>query len=163
MTTETRSLTRDHGFRALVSAALGTVVIGLLVSLVAAFVGGSAAAWGALIGTALVVTVFGFGSFTVNAVASVLPTAALMVALLTYSLQVLVMALVFAGLSTSGLLDDTISRGWLAGTVIAGTFAWIAVQIAQATSRRIPIYDLPVQASEPARAATGDRREEPGE
>jgi hypothetical protein len=143
MTTEITSAPRDAGFPALVRAAVVSTGLGLVLVLVAALASGSAAAWGALVGTLLVVGVFAFGSFGVNLVARVMPTAALMFALLTYTLQVVVMGVVFAGLSRSGLLDDEIDRNWLAGTVIAGTVAWLAVHVLVATTRRIPVYDLP--------------------
>lgn len=142
MTTETATPARDGGTRVLLRAALATTTVGLVLTLVAALTGGSAAAWGALIGTALVVLVFGFGAFTVNLVATVMPAAALLVALLTYALQVAVMALVFVGLSRSGLLEGTVDRTWLGGTVIAGTAAWLVVQVLLATTRRIPVYEL---------------------
>lgn len=151
MTTETRTAPRDRGTVALVRTAVATLVLGLLVALAGALTSGSAAAYGALVGTLIVVGVFGFGTFSVNAVATLLPNAALMFALLTYTLQVLAMALVFAALSGSGLLDETISREWLGGTVIAGTLVWLTVQVVLSTSRRIPIYDLPEhQPQEPA-------------
>ena len=143
MTTETTNAPRDRGMHALVRTAAATLAVGLLVTLVAGLTGGSDAAYGALVGTLLVVGVFGFGTFAVNAVATLMPSAALMFALLTYTLQVLAMGLVFAVLSGSGLLDEAISREWLGGTVIAGTLAWLTVQVALSTSRRIPIYDLP--------------------
>jgi len=155
MTTETSTAPRDRGTVALVRTALATLVVGLLVALVGALVSGPAAAYGALVGTLIVVGVFGFGTFAVNAVATLMPNAALMFALLTYTLQVLAMGLAFAALSGSGLLDETISREWLGGTVIAGTLVWLTVQVVLSTSRRIPIYDLPEhqpqeQAAEPA-------------
>lgn len=155
MTTETSTAPRDRGTVALVRTALATLALGLLVALVGALTSGSAAAYGALVGTLIVVGVFGFGTFTVNAVATLMPNAALMFALLTYTLQVLAMGLLFAALSGSGLLDETISREWLGGTVIAGTLVWLTVQVVLSTSRRIPIYDLPEhrtrdQAVEPA-------------
>lgn len=153
MTTESATPPRDTGTLVLVRAALATTVVGLVITLVAALAVGSAAAWGALVGTALVVLVFGFGALTVNLVATVMPAAALLVALLTYALQVAVMALVFAGLSRSGLLDSTIDRGWLAGTVIAGTAAWLVVQVVLATTRRIPVYELPAEPLATAGAA----------
>lgn len=163
MTTETTSSPRvpprDTGARALVGAALVTAVVGLALIAVAALTGGSAAAGGALVGILLVLGVFGFGAFAVNLVAHVMPAAALMVALLTYVLQVVVMAVVFAALSRSGALDDTLDRGWLGGTVIAGTAAWIVVQLVVATTRRIPVYDLPAQEY----AGSGAGRTEGGE
>lgn len=143
MTTESLSTPRSWGTTALLRAVGATAVAGLVTAGVAAVVGGSDAAWGALVGTALVVAVFGFGTFTVNAVAALLPAASLLVAVLTYTLQVVAMALVFVALSNSGLLDGTIDRNWLGGTVIGGTLVWLVVQVMLSTSRRIPIYDLP--------------------
>ena len=103
---------------------------------------------------------FAFGGFTVNAVAGALASAALVVALLTYTLQVVAMALAFVAISGSGLLDETVSRGWLGGSVILGTRVWMAVQVLVSTSRRIPIYDLPdpSPASAPARRPEGAER-----
>ncbi|MCD4534407.1 hypothetical protein LRP67_09965 [Nocardioides sp. cx-169] len=138
---------RDSGASVLVGAAAVVLVLGLLLSLVGAFAQGSAAAGGALVGTALVLVVLG-SSLGVNAVARVMPTAALMFALLTYTLQVVLMGLAFAVLSASGLLEETLDRAWLAGAVIGGTLIWLISQILLVTRRRIPVYDLPAKAGE---------------
>ncbi len=45
----------------------------------------------------------------------------LLVALMTYTLQVIVLGLAFAVLQASGLMRSSIDGGWLGGTVIAGT------------------------------------------
>ncbi|MCD4526195.1 hypothetical protein [Nocardioides sp. cx-173] len=132
----------------LVTAAAVVLVLGLLLSLVGALAQGSAAAWGAVVGTVLVLVVLGGSSLGVNAVAQVMPTAALMFALLTYTLQVVLMGLVFAVLSASGVLEETLDRAWLAGAVIGGTLIWLVSQIVLVTRRRIPVYDLPSKAGE---------------
>lgn len=142
MTTDARPAPLIRGTAVLVRTAAAAILLGLLVTVLGALVSGSAAAYGALVGTVLVVGIFGFGTFTVNAVAAVMPTASLLVAVMTYTLQVIVMALAFVILSGSGALDETIDRSWLGGTVIAGTMVWLGAQIVQATSRRIPIYDI---------------------
>jgi ATP synthase protein I len=161
MTTESKKDPRASGTRVLLDAALAALVLGLGATVAAAFVTGSAGAYGALAGTALVLVVFGFGAVVVNTVAGVMPTASLMVALLTYTLQVVLMGVVFAGLSRSGLLDDTLDRSWLAGVVIGGTFGWLTTQVVLTSRLRIPAYDLPKAApSEPV--ATGSRRPEQG-
>ena len=121
------------------SMGLGAV----LAVVVGSLVQGSPAAYGAAIGALIVLGVFGFGSFVVNTVAALMPTAALLVALLTYTLQVVAMGLVFVALSGSGLLGDTLDREWLAGTVIAGTLRWVVCQIVLTMRARIAIYDLP--------------------
>lgn len=146
MTTETagtQPVTRTRGLTALVGAAGAALAVGLLVSLVGALTSGSAAAYGALVGTAIVVGICSSGSFAVNYVATVMPAASLLFAMLTYTLQVVLMALVFVGLSRSGALDRTLDREWLAGAIIAAVACWLVGQIVLATRARIPVYDLP--------------------
>ena len=147
---------RDSGASVLLGAGGAALVLGLAATLVGALVSGSEAALGALVGTLLVVGVLGFGSFVVNVVAGLMPAAALMVALLTYTLQVVLMGLVFAILSGSGLLDSTVDRGWLAGAVIGGTAIWLVSQVVLTTRRRIPVYELPSQVA--AHPAQGGER-----
>jgi ATP synthase protein I len=161
MTTESKKDPRASGTRVLLDAALVALLLGLGAAAVAAVVTGSAGAYGALAGTALVLGVLGFGAVVVNTVAGVMPTASLMVALLTYSLQVVLMGVVFAALSRSGLLDDTLDRSWLAGVVIGGTFGWLTTQVVLTARLRIPAYDLPeATSSEPV--ASGPGRPEQG-
>ena len=142
MTTEMLHPTRDAGVRVLLGAAAGAVVATVVAALAGLVLDGSAAAYGALIGGLLVLLVFGLGAFAVNAVASVMPAASLLVALLTYTLQVVVLGLVFAGLSGSGALGTDVDERWLAGAVILGTLVWLGLQIRQASRARIPVYDL---------------------
>lgn len=156
MTTETAGtqeagpVTRSAGVTALVGATVAALVAGLVVSLVGALASGEPAAYGALVGTGFVVAIFAFGAFGVNVVATVMPAASLLFAMVTYTLQVVLMALVFVALSRSGALDSTLDREWLAGAVIAGAACWLLGQIVGATRARIPVYDLPSGA-----AATG--------
>jgi hypothetical protein len=99
------------------------------------------AAYGAAVGAALVLGVLGGGSAAVSVVARALPGASLLFAMLTYTLQVILLLSVFAGLDDAGILGTRIDRQWLSGTVIAGTLAWMFVQILVATRARIPAYD----------------------
>lgn len=157
MTTETNQVTRNQGSRVLLGATAGSLAAGLAIAGVGALASGSPAGVGALIGTALVVLVFAGGSFVVDEVARLMPAAALLVALLTYTLQVLAMGLAFVAISGSGLLDATADRGWLAGAVIAGTAGWLVLQIALATRQRIPVYDLHPAGPRPTTARAGER------
>jgi ATP synthase protein I len=88
-----------------------------------------------------------------------MPSAALVVALLTYVLQVVLMGVVFLALDQSGQLDEGIDRAWLAGTIIGGTMVWLLVQVVLETTRRIPAYDLP----ESPVASGGGHRPQAGE
>jgi hypothetical protein len=143
MTTERALVTRRTGSSVLTRAAMASMGLGVVAVVAGSLVEGAPAAYGAAIGALIVLGVFGFGSFVVNTVAALMPTAALLVALLTYTLQVVAMGLVFVALSGSGLLGDTLDREWLAGTVIAGTLVWVVCQIVLTMRARIAIYDLP--------------------
>ena len=142
MTTETMHHTPGTGVGVLLGAASAALLAGLAVTAIGALASGSSAAYGALVGTALVVGVFALGAFVVNAVAGLMPAASLLVAVLTYTLQVVVMAVVFWTLSGSGELDSTLDRSWLAGAVIVGTLGWLVAQVWASTRLRIPAYDL---------------------
>ena len=105
-------------------------------------------------GTLLVVGVFFLGAASCASRRGLVPAASLLVALLTYTLQVLVLALVFAALSRSGLLDDASTARWLAGAVIAGTVAWMVAQIVLTARLRLPVYDLPSRPTRTRRRAS---------
>lgn len=159
MTTATTTTAASRGVGSVLrGAVLAAVVAGLVVAVSGALLDGSTAAYGALVGTALVTVVFAFGAFTVNTVASVLPSAALLVAMLTYTLQVVLMGVTFAALSMSGLLEGDLDQTWLGGAVVAGTVAWMVMQVVQTMRLRIPVYDLP-----PADPGASARRTEAGE
>lgn len=114
---------------------------GLVTVTIAALAAGSAAALGAVVGFLLVLGFFGLGAALVNAVASVSPTASLLVALLTYTLEVVALGAVFVALRRSGALAETVDPGWVGSVVIAATLVWLVAQtIAEARSRQ-PIYD----------------------
>lgn len=118
-----------------------TLAAGLVTVTIAALAAGSAAALGAVVGFLLVLGFFGLGAALVNAVASVSPTASLLVALLTYTLEVVALGAVFVALRRSGALAETVDPGWVGSVVIAATLVWLVAQtIAEARSRQ-PIYD----------------------
>jgi ATP synthase protein I len=56
---------------------------------------------------------------------------------------VVLVGLVFVGLSRSGLLDAELDADWLGGTVIAGTLTWLCAQVVTTVRTRRPVYDLP--------------------
>jgi ATP synthase protein I len=130
------------------AAFLLTLVLGIVLLGVAALTTGPPGIAGAAIGGGMVLVFFGFGAVAVNAVASVAPNASLLVALLTYTLEVLALGVVFTVLTRSGALDDEVHAGWLAGTLIAGTAVWLVAQVVAVTRSRQPLYDLPERPGE---------------
>lgn len=134
---------RRGGAAVLAGAAVAVLAGGLLAAVVAALTSGAPAALGVAVGVGVVLAAFGLGAFVVDLVAGVLPAASLMVALLTYVLQVVVLWVVFSALDSSSLLDGTLDRTWLGVTVIVGCLVWITAQLLLAVTARIPAYDLP--------------------
>lgn len=141
MTTESTQVPRSRVATPLLGAAAATCGAGVVLVALGAALGGSEAALGALVGAALALVVFGAGSAVVHAVAGLMPSAALLVALMTYTLQVLGMALAFVVLTESGRLDHDIDRSWLAGAVITGTLVWLVAQVVATTRLRIPAFE----------------------
>lgn len=140
--------TRRGGVSLLLRSGAATVILGGLVSLVGGLVAGSAAAAGALVGTGIVVVVGTGGLLLVDAVAGVLPSASLLVALLTYTLQVLVLLVAFLALERSGLLGGTLDRGWVGGAAVAATFQWLLAQILLTVHSRVPAFDVDPEGGE---------------
>lgn len=128
---------------AVLRTSVAVAAVGVVTVAAGAVAGGASAAYGAVAGSLLVLAVLGSGSVVVDVVARVMPAASLLVALLTYTLQVVLMAAVFVALTRSGQLDDALDRRWLGGAIIAGTLAWTLVQVVLTARQRIPAYDLP--------------------
>lgn len=146
MTTAMTVRTPDSGLPLLLSAAVAALVAGAIVVALGAIFSGTPAAYGALAGTFIVVGVFGFGAFTLNLVARMVPAMALLVALMTYTFQVAMMALLMLVLTRSGLLEDTLDRIWLGIAIVVGAIVWLTAQIVATMRARIPVFDLPPEA-----------------
>ncbi|WP_457206551.1 hypothetical protein [Nocardioides sp. P5_C9_2] len=141
MTTESKQDTRRGASPLLGAATAGLVLVVLLVVL-AGLLDGSAGALGAAAGGVLALAVFATGTAVVQTVAQVMPAASLLVALMTYILQVVLMGAVAVALSGSGLVGEDLSRGWFAGAIIAVTATWMVAQVWLVGRQRIPVYDL---------------------
>src|SRR6478672_11454159 len=153
MTTESKTGPRQG--LSPVLGALGAGVVAVLVLLVVAgLVDGRPAVVGVATGGVLTLVVFALGLAVVGVVARLLPSASLLVALMTYVLQLLVLALVVAAIDGSGADATTLARGWFAAAVIAVTLAWVVGQLVAATRQRIPAWDTPADA--PARTGLVD-------
>lgn len=143
MDTQRRKV-RDSGATVLLAGLGVTLLLGVVAAVAGGVLTGPTAAWGALVGAALIAVVCAGGSLVVNLVAGVVPWASLMFALLTYTLQVVVLVTAFLALERSGLLGAELDRGWLGGTAVAATVVWLVSQVVLAFRTRVPVYDLPV-------------------
>lgn len=150
-----RRKVRDSGTTVLLVGLGVTLLLGVVAAAAGGLLSGESAAWGALVGALLIAVVCAGGSLVVNLVAGVMPAASLMFALLTYTLQVVVLVTAFLALERSGLVGPHLDRAWLGGTAVIATFVWLVTQVVLAFRRRIPAYDLPV--ADPSSSPTPDR------
>ncbi len=144
-------------------ALVTTLLLGAVAAVVGALTGGTPAVLGAVIGTAMVCVFFATGAIVLDVVATLAPAASLLIALLTYTLQVVLVGLVFVALNRSGLLEEAVDPRWLGGTVIAGTLAWLVAQVVASTRVRIPVYELGVSKGSSEAVPGASRAEEAGE
>lgn len=147
MTTESSAIPRRSslvpGVRVVVRAAALTVLAGTAATVVAGLVHGSAAAGAAAVGAGLVALVVSFGTLSMHVVASAMPTASLLVALLTYATQLAIVLLVFLAITRGDLFAATQERGWLAGAMVLATLVWTVSHLVLTARERVPYFDLP--------------------
>ena len=143
MTTEARQDVRRHGVMTVGRSASAAFAAGLLITVAGLLVGGGDAALAAFIGTVAVVAVLFSGALVVTIVADLMPAASLMVAMLTYTLQMALLGLLLLPLSATDWAGAHLDATWLALAVIGGALSWTVCQVLLATRARIPVYDLP--------------------
>ncbi|MCZ4499274.1 MAG: putative synthase protein [Marmoricola sp.] len=134
--------------RVLLTAALAVLASTLVVALVGALANGRTGAVSAVLGGAVVLVFFAFGAVVVSTASSVMPQTALMIAMLTYTFQVALVGLIFAGLTKSNAFEADLSAGWLAGGLIVGTFAWMTGQLVATLRTPILPWEGPVAGPE---------------
>lgn len=145
---QTRRSPRGSGAGLILRSGVAPLAVGGQIALVGWLTQGAAAGYGALVGTGLVLTVCAGGALLVNAVAGALPSASLAVALLTYTLQLLVLLIALAALEQSGLLGGSLDRTWIGVSAVVATLGWLMAQVVLTFRSRIPAYDLPAEAGE---------------
>jgi ATP synthase protein I len=121
----------------LVPALAVTACVAVFATGAAALLAGREQVNGALVGAAMVAGFFAFGTLSTSLAAAYAPRVALFVALLTYTLQVVVLGAVLVGLTRSGATTTDLDVAWLAGVVIAGTLAWMATLVLRALTGEV--------------------------
>jgi ATP synthase protein I len=120
-------------------------------------VAGSTGALGALVGGSIALCFFMFGSLVVESATRMAPQTAIVVALMTYTLQVALVAAAFALLTSTGAVGTTLSGGWIAGGVIVATVTWTLAQLVASARARIPAYDIDLPGSSKASSGPSSR------
>jgi ATP synthase protein I len=150
MTTDTSADTRKarpYGVAALGVAVLAGSVSGVLVAVIAAVFDGSPGLVGGLAGAGVTLLVLATGFATVDLVAGLMPTMSLIVALMTYTLQVVLLAALMVVLRGADDIGSTLTPGWFAAGVITVAMSWTVCLVVHAMRARIPLYDLPERPS----------------
>lgn len=141
MTTESKQDTPRRVSPLRGAAAISAAAV-LVVSLIGLAVGGAAAGAGAVVGGLLAFVVLTTSTAVVNVVAGLMPGASLLIAGLTFVLQVLLLAVVAMALRDAALRNDAFSPGWFAGGIIGVTMTWITAHTWLYTRLRVPAWDL---------------------
>lgn len=116
---------RPYGLRwMLFAAVLTAVALGILV-LVAALAADQTAIAGALVGGGAVLGVSLFGVIALSLIGFA-PGTALLLAMTTYVLQVMVLALLFVSYQKYPELRRELDAGWLAGGIVTAVVGWVA-------------------------------------
>ena len=143
--------------RALRAALVVTLGVGAVGAVVASVTAGTPAVRGVAVGVALLVGFYVFGLVSMQVTASLAPATSLLMALLTYTLQVVLLGLAFVVLQRSGVLDEQVDRRWLSGAVVVGTLLWTTTLLRSATRERIPHYHTPADLAKPGNGASSGR------
>lgn len=109
------------------------------------------ALYGVLIGGGIILAVFVFGAIGINLVTKVMPQASIIIALMTYIVQLLALAVVASEYGRSDLAD-VVPAGWIAAGVLTATLAWIGGSLRAAA--RVPL--APISAPHTWRLGLGE-------
>ena len=140
--TTTASPPRGRNLRVLLMAG-GCVAAALAVTtLVGGLADGSRGALGVLAGGGITFALLLFGLVTVMAGSALAPHASMLIALMTFLLQVALVATAFVALGSSVLVGTTLSSGWLATGVIVTAVAWMVGHLVGTARARIPAWDV---------------------
>lgn len=119
-----------------------TVASGAASGLVFLTVEGAAGLAGAVAGALLVVGFFGIGRLVLEVMRIAEPSVYLIIALLTYGLQLLGLIAIFAVLESDPSWHDRLSETALGVTTIGCTLVWTTGLVVASRRERTPLYDL---------------------
>lgn len=153
MTTESTT-TPDPGMRVLGGATVAGLAVSTVVTLLAAVTSGGAAVGGAAVGGFALTLVMAYGTFVVHVAAKAVPHLSLLVAIMTYALQIASMIAFFLVLDRVGAMGESVDGTWMVAGVVVASLTWSTVQIWLSAKARIPLYDLPLAGSSQSREAS---------
>jgi ATP synthase protein I len=124
MTTDARGAASTWGRAALGRTMLVLLVLGVLSAAFAALVAGSQAALGVAAGLGVASVTLATGFVVVDLIAGLKPSASLLIAMLTFLLQVVLLGALLAAAARADDLETVVDRGWTAAGVLLAALAW---------------------------------------
>lgn len=134
--------------RALRMALLTTLVLTLILTLIGWVAAGQAAAFSALAAGGLIAFVFGPGLPLVAMVSRVSPAATLLVAMMTYVLQMVILVVLLQALRGSSWLHGGLDPTWLGATLMLVALGCTITLVVVALRARIPAFSNPSPTSD---------------
>jgi ATP synthase protein I len=112
-----------------------TALVGALACGLAVVLEGRPQVVGAACGAAVVAVFFAFGMLNTAVAATFAPRSSLLVALVTYTVQVVALGLLLSALTRSETTASQLDVRWLGATVIAGAVGWSLALVHDALRR----------------------------
>lgn len=129
-----------------VSLCVGAVLIPVVG--LASIVSGRSAALGAASGGAVALVFLLFGVLNILAVLAHAPQMSTLVAVVTFGFQVVLLGAVFLGLERSGLMDTSLSAGWMVAGLVSAAVTWTGAQLWTSVRMRITAFDVELPRSQ---------------
>lgn len=145
----------QHDVRILRGAAVPAGVVGLLVTAVSGVLAGGKGAMGALFGALLVAAFFSVGHVVIAWASRTSPVAMMGVAVLTYTVKVLLLGLVLVTFEDTRAFD----RRAFAAAIAVCTLVWVVAQV-RAFSRQRLLYVEPSDSTAPVGGSAGGDAEQ---
>lgn len=135
-------MTTDRVTPLLKGALVPTLVVAALALVVATIVDGPHGLWGAALGAVVVIAFSGLGLLALRLVRNTDPYVLLLTALGSYTLRVILFAVVTGVIANLDGVDAVLSRTAMGLTAVVCVFAWVTGELRAFVKLRQPIYDL---------------------
>lgn len=151
MTSESHRLPVNPGSRVLIQSSLGLIAGVAAMALVAFLFSGADAVSTVVAAGVMTAVVLSLGSWAVHVVSVAMPSASLLVALMTYGLQIVLLTAFMALVSDAPEWGESILPGWFGASVILIVLVWVVLQVVFSVRARVPTYVLPSRDKEAGR------------
>lgn len=149
-------MTTDRVTPLLRGALVPTLVVAAIAIVVATIIDGPRGLWGALLGAVVVITFSGLGLLAFRLVRKEDPYVLLITAMGSYTIRVIIFAVVTGLVAQIDGLDKVLNRTAMGLTVVVCVAAWLTGELRAFVKARQPIYDLDDKAASEASTDVND-------